>query len=202
MRGQGGVGDGGDVVAGALPSAAMRWERLFADLEAQWERESRRDLDAEVAERTRRERATVELFTRLAGHRGQPILAELVTGEKLEGQLDDIGTDWLLLRVPGGGELLVTSGSLIGLVGLGTRVDPGASARRFGLGYALRVLARDRAPVVLTDRSGRRRTGTIDVVGADALDLAEHPPGEPRRAGNVRGQRTVPFAAIVSIASR
>ena len=44
----------------------MRWERLFGDLEGQWEAEARRDLDQEVADRTRRERATVGLFERLA----------------------------------------------------------------------------------------------------------------------------------------
>jgi hypothetical protein len=42
-------------------------------------------------------------------------------------------------------------------------------------------------------------TGTIDRVGADYLDLAEHAPDEPRRAGSVRAKRTVPFAAILFV---
>ena len=44
----------------------MRWDDLFADLGAQWDAESRRELDAEVADRTRRERASVGLYERLA----------------------------------------------------------------------------------------------------------------------------------------
>ena len=38
----------------------MRWEGLFADLEGRLAAEERRDLDDEVAERTRRERALVD----------------------------------------------------------------------------------------------------------------------------------------------
>ncbi len=49
----------------------MRWEGLFDDLDAQWEAEERRGRDAEVADRTRRERAGVTLHARLAAHRGQ-----------------------------------------------------------------------------------------------------------------------------------
>lgn len=180
----------------------MRWERLFADLEGQWEADARRDLEAEVADRTRRERASVDLLTRLAGHRGQSIRLVLVTGGVVEGELSDLGADWILLEQSTRGEVLVPLAAVVGLTGLGLRAEDSTMARRFGLGYALRVLSRDRAAVVLTDLSGQQCTGTIDTVGADALDLAEHRLGEPRRAGNIKGRRTVPFAAIVSVAAR
>ena len=49
---------------------AMRWDELFADLGAQWEAEARRELDGEVADRTRRERALVGLHERLSAARG------------------------------------------------------------------------------------------------------------------------------------
>ncbi len=55
----------------------MSWEDLFADLEAQFEALQRRDRDAEIADRTRRERAAVDLISRLAGHRGRPLAAHL-----------------------------------------------------------------------------------------------------------------------------
>ena len=44
--------------------------------------------------------------------------------------------------------------------------------------------------------------GTIDPVGADHLDVAEHDEDVPRRAENVTGQTTVPCAALVAVESR
>ena len=43
----------------------MRWDQLFGDLEGQLAHEQRRDLDLEVADRTRRERALIGLHERL-----------------------------------------------------------------------------------------------------------------------------------------
>ena len=39
----------------------MRWDRLFDDLEAQLALDDVRELDAEVADRTRRERALLDV---------------------------------------------------------------------------------------------------------------------------------------------
>ena len=50
--------------------------------------------------------------------------------------------------------------------------------------------------------AGLQLFGTIDSVGADHLDLAEHPEGLPRRRENVRVVTTVPFPALVAVESR
>ena len=42
-------------------------------------------------------------------------------------------------------------------------------------------------------------SGTIDAVGADALDLSEHPADLARREENVVARRVVPFTAIVAV---
>ena len=78
-------------------------------------------------------------------------------------------------------------------------VTPTALARRFGLGAALRAVSRDRATVALTDVDARVIVGTIDVVGADHLEIAEHASDEVRRASNVVARHLVPFAAIESV---
>ena len=86
--------------------------------------------------------------------------------------------------------------------GLGARAAVGAglaTAKRFGLGYALRGLSRDRCVVSLADIGGSVATGTIDAVGADALDLSEHPADVARRAENIVARRVIPFAAIVVV---
>jgi hypothetical protein len=74
-----------------------------------------------------------------------------------------------------------------------------ATAKRFGLGYALRGLSRDRSVVSLADISGSVTTGTVDGVGADALDLSEHPADMARRPENIVGRRVIPFTAIVVV---
>ena len=180
----------------------MRWDELFDDLEAQLGAEERRERDSEVADRTRRERATVALAARFAASVGSPVAIRLVSGAQVRGELLDLGDGWLLVGLESGGEAVVPLQAVVGTSGLSARAAEAGTARRFTLGYALRGLSRDRAQVAVTDVSGHVVTGTIDVVGADFLDLSEHAVGESRRTVNVTGRLTVPFAAVVLVASR
>lgn len=174
----------------------MRWQDLFADLEAQLLAEQRRELHAEVADRTRRERAEVTVLDRAAKSVGSPVT--VVTGAgAVRGVLDDLGKDWLLVHEQGRHAALLPMSAVTALVGLTPRSDDDRGmGRRFGVGVALRAIARDRAPVAIHDIAGGLATGTIDKVGADHLDLAEHPADSVRRAAAVTGHRVVPFAAI------
>jgi hypothetical protein len=181
----------------------VRWEGLFADLEGQLAAEERRELDSEVAERTRRERALVDLTARLAAAHGTFVTLDLVGGRRVEGALRDLGDNWLLLETgPGEREVLVPGGSVAAVTGLPDAAEDPRSARRFGLGYALRALARDRATVALELVGGGVLVGTLDAVGADFVTLAEHDVAEPRRRANVRRVVTVPFRAVLVIESR
>ena len=182
----------------------LRWEALFADLEAQLAAQESLDVAAEIAERTRRERALVPFLSRLAGQLGGLTTVDLVSGERLSGELLDLGADWILLgsriHQPGTRHLVV-SAAITGVIEPNRRAQDARMARRFGLGSALRTLSRDRATVTIDDRSGKRLSGTIDAVGADALELAEHPIGELRRPAAVTGRRLIPFEALVVIRS-
>jgi hypothetical protein len=180
----------------------MRWDRLFDDLQAQLDADSQRELQLEVSDRTRRERAQVGLHERLIAHKGLGIDLRLRAGFAVSGTVADAGSDWLLVHDRGDSGSLVPFGSIVAINRLGVRAAVGpssATAKRFGLGYALRGLSRDRSVVSVADISGSVTTGTVDGVGADALDLSEHPADMARRSENIVARRVVPFTAIVVV---
>lgn len=183
----------------------MRWEALFADLEAQLEAAEATGLSAEVADRIRREVALLPFVDRLRAAVGRSLVVRAAGGAVLTGRLDVLGPDWLLLSEAGGRAALVPTSRVLSVTGLGAAtVDPGGEGQvgaRLDLRFALRGLARDRAAVTVTFADGTTVVGTLDRVGADYVDLAEHPPGEPRRAAGVRAVRTIPLAALAVVRS-
>lgn len=178
----------------------VRWEALFADLEAQVEAAERADLDAEVRDRTRREAALVRAVDRLAPARGRRLGVVVLGGGALHGRLLDVGPDWLLLEESSGREALVPLVAVQGITGLGAHTavpgSEGAVGRRLDLRWALRGLARSRAGVQVVLRDGTALAGTLDRVGSDHVELAEHGQGEARRGPAVRGVRLVPLTAL------
>lgn len=192
----------GVIDTGHDEGAPMRWDRLFDDLQAQLDADGQRELDLEVSDRTRRERAMVGLHERLIAHRGLGVELRLAAGHQVSGTVADAGLDWLLVQDRGGRGSLVPFGAIVAIAGLGVRAAAGpgvATGKRFGLGYALRGLSRNRSVVSLVDIGGSVTTGTIDAVGADALDLSEHPADVARREENIVARRVIPFAAIVVV---
>ncbi len=181
----------------------MRWKSLFDDLEGQVEAAERADLDAEVRDRTRREAALVRTSDRLRAAVGHPVAVDVLGSGPLRGQLLDAGEDWLLLQEPTGREVLVPSGGVLGITGLGraTRApgSEGEVERRLDLRWALRGLARSRAGVQLVLRDASVLSGTLDRVGSDHVELAEHAAGEARRAAAVQGVRLVPLCALALV---
>lgn len=174
----------------------MRWQDLFADLEAQLVAEQRREVQAEVADRTRRERAEVTVLDRAARSVGRTVTVVTAAGV-VRGLLEDLGKDWLLVQEHGRHAALLPMSGVTAIVGLAPRSDDDRGlGRRFGVGVALRAIARDRASVAIHDIAGGLATGTIDRVGADHLDLAEHPADAVRRTTALTGHRVIPFAAI------
>jgi hypothetical protein len=181
--------------------AGVRWESLFADLEAQFAAAEDAELAGEIADRTRREAATIRLADRLRGAIGSPVRVHLLGGIILTAVVARVGSDWLLLEEPTGPEHVIVLDALTGIYGLPLAAVPpnGAVAARLGLGYVLRAIARDRLPVTVHLVDSSTTTGTIDRVGKDYFELAEHPDAEVRRFSGVRTVRLIPFGGFAAL---
>lgn len=177
----------------------MRWDDLFADLEAQLAAADAANLAADADQRLRLEVGRATIVGRLRAVVGHD-LALGVGDQVIRGRIESVGPDWLLLGGPP--ETVLPLAAVGWLQGLGRASEvgsPGHVWSRLGLRSALRGLARDRAEVRLHHSAGPPVTGTIDRVGDDHLDLAVHAPGEPRRASAVTAVRTVPLAAVRAV---
>ena len=195
----------------------MRWDDLFDDLESQLEQElGAEDVDMLAEEeRLRLGRLTLRqrliAMTRPGGAAGEEELRlALRDGQLISVMVGSIGRDWVVgeLRGPRRGSCLVplgaiasvlpTAGQLAGsLDATGESATPVLISERLGLSFVLRDLCRRRAAVELSTVSAGRLHGTIDRVGRDHLDLAEHEPGTPRRASDVARIRMLPFVQLV-----
>ena len=179
----------------------MRWSRLFDDLDAQLDAAERAERAAESADLRRLEISRVALAERLGGAVGAQLTLSVEGADPLTGELSQVGSDWLLMGSSVGSETVVALRAVLSVTGLPARTALPADEidGRLGLGFVLRRLARDRLPVTVVTRTGAACTGTIDRVGADFLDLAEHPSDRPRRTADVQRVRTVAFAAVAVV---
>ena len=181
----------------------MRWQQLFADLQAQFEREQASAEQAESASRARAEVGGVVLTDRLRGAVGGRVSLTVRGPGQVGGDLIDVGPDWLLLSDNLGRDVLVAAAAVRAVAGLGRRTaateDVGPVRAHLDLRRALRALARDRAGVQVVLDDGAVLTGTVDRVGADYVELAEHPMDTPRRVDAVQGVRAVVIGAIAVV---
>lgn len=186
----------------------MRWERLFTDLDTQFEQLADAQLMAELPDRQRSAGAALTVVQRCAGAIGAELRVRLRSGRLHSGELRGVGSNWVLLCPAGGGEVLIALAAVTAIEGLraATGAPLGAVASRFDLRLALRGIARDRSPVVLgvsgaaegQSGAGTDLSGTIDRVGADFVELAQHAMWEPRRVDTVRSVLLVPLDALDS----
>jgi hypothetical protein len=185
----------------------MRWDGLFADLEAQAAALEHAERAAEVDTHTRGEVGRLQVRDRLRAAVDTPLRLRLLGGTQLSGVLRRVGPDWLLLDEGQGREAVVPGAALVTVRGLGRySAVPGSASvveSRLGLRAALRGIARDRSTVRIHLTSGNTQfdavDATIDRVGADFLEVAAHSAGAARRRAEVRETELVPFTAVVAV---
>jgi hypothetical protein len=190
----------------------VRWQNLFDDLESQLETELGAEEVDLLAEEERLRLGRLSLRDRIRALQeatpASPLGVTLRGGDRLSLTLEAIGRDWLAGELDAGilRSAIVPFSALVSLDPVGAqlasslRVDsspepPTALSARLGLAFVLRDLCRRRTAVEV-HVGGERVHGTVDRVGRDHLDLAEHAPGEPRRVAAVSRIRIVAFGGV------
>lgn len=191
----------------------MRWDNLFDELESQLEQHlgaEELDLRAEE-ERLRLGRLGLRDRLRAIATGDEPLALGLVDGSRITMDVETIGRDWLVGHMAGSSSraaacvvplasvsvVLPTASQLaLSLAASSDAEGPGSAGAGLGLTSVLRDLCRRRCAVAITTRSGTLH-GTIDRVGRDHLDLAQHDAGSVRRADAVTGICMLPLEEVV-----
>lgn len=199
----------------------MRWDNLFDDLESQLEAEIESAEQVVHVDEERHRQAHLTLHERLRNvseNCPEDVGLTLATGRDVTVAILRLGRDWCAVDVisPAAleGHALVPIAAVIALnpttlqvvaslgdavAGHTTPVAAGASAPRLvdtvGLGFVLRDLARRRRAVEIHSLHGVF-VGTLDRVGVDHCDLAEHLESASRRQSNVLRYRVLSLASI------
>lgn len=188
----------------------MRWELLFDDLESQLERGLAEEHDEVARDDERLRLARLGLADRVRAVTGRTVAVVLRSGSRHAFTVEQVGRDWACGDVEGGRDVLVVPFWGVAAIELPPALArdslaPAAArerlAERLGVPFVLRDLARRRRYVELAV-GPTTRGGTIDRVGRDHLDLAEHEPGAPRRDRLVRRSCLVPLAALECVRVR
>jgi hypothetical protein len=180
-------------------SPAMR--RVFDELEAEFEAGLRQEAEQETVAALRAGIGETVLWEQLARRAGARAVVHAGT-RRFRGVLVASYPEFLVLH-DDGTEHLVRYGPAITVAlpaeAATLRPTPARAARRYKLSLALRELARRREPVRVELVDGGRVDGTIEAVGSDYLELAEHDPGEARRRAAVTARRFLRLAAVAAV---
>ena len=194
----------------------MRWDQLFADMEARFDELQDAQAAAEQADRDRVAVGAVMMTQRLSGSIDQHVRIRVAGATAVTGTLRSVGPDWLMVEEGYQRESIVALAAVVAVEGVRAPTGPAPEglALRLNLRHALRAVARDRSPVAValagaaTGSNGesgafsdgaREIVGTIDRVGADFIEVAVHAAWEPRRAGSVTSVALLPIGAILLV---
>jgi hypothetical protein len=180
----------------------MRWDVLFADLEAQMGSELAAEERALRAEELRVDRGRRDLASRVAdlGEAGDVAL-RLRDGTVVSVRPEAAGENWIGATADHSRTRVIVPTSAIVSASARERVSvDGRVVERTTLGIRvlLRDLARRRRAVTITTPVVSLH-GTIDAVAGDHLELAVHAVGSARRPREVTAVELIPLTAIMSV---
>lgn len=181
----------------------MRWDALFADMEAQLASARGAVQESEVSERLRTDFARLELAGRLHSQAGRLLKVDMGLPGAFEGVLSHVGRGWIVLE-SNGRSSIVALDHVRFISGMDRFSTVDAPAARLGLASALRGLSRDRASVRVYPAGALPASvleGSVDRVGKDFFELSLIPSGETRRQENVRGIYALPLHAVAAVCS-
>jgi hypothetical protein len=176
--------------------------RVFDELEAEFDAGLRREAEQESLVAVRTELGATMLWEQLARRIGSE--AAVVAGARaFRGTIEASYPEFFVLRAPAGAEHLIRFAPAVSVALPAEppvlRPAPAAATRRYQFALALRELGRRREPVRVELVDATRCDGTIEAVGSDYLEVAEHDLAEARRRAAVRARRFVGFAAVVAV---
>ena len=202
-------------VGGPRYRFAMRWDHLFDDLAGQLEHELQSE-EADLQQEEERLRlGRLAIRDRMVALRAAPggalasIRCRLRSGEIERVRIVTVGRDWLAGDCEAGApqqQVIVPFTAIEGLLltpeqaqrSLEPVAERSELAARLGVAFLLRDLCRRRAVVTVRTLTADI-TGTIDRVGRDHVDLAEHDRDVPRRVTEVEQVRIIPIDQVLLV---
>jgi hypothetical protein len=186
----------------------VRWDELFTDLEVHADGLAQRERDAEIAERTRIELASLTLLDRLHAGVGQEVSIDVLGAGRLTGRLRRVGPVWLLLDVDSRQGWAVGLDAVTGVQGLTAAAEPAPDGRSQARGAtwasAFRSMSRDREVVLVRRLDGAAVRGLPARVGRDFVEIWERDDDSSADRGPRTASRLtiVPYSAVAAVAVR
>lgn len=165
----------------------MRWDELFAELEAEFSASAHQESEAEITDMMHAEIATLSFVDRIRHRFGEELNLRLRNGEVRRGRVNDVTNAWVMLH-EGHRRYLIPYAAIAAAWPLGGAASPASGvAAKITLGNALRALARGGVDVgVVTDGAALR--GRLGKVGSDFVDVHAE-----------RAVLTVAWSALLSV---
>ena len=179
-----------------------RFGRLFEELEGEFAAELRLEDEQGATQALRAQLGATVLWEHLARRVGWQVVIR-VPGRVLHGTLVASYVDFCAVQAEGAPPIWSASArvcpSACRPARTGAAAGPSPSRTAVPMGLALRELARRREPVMAVLVDGSEVGGTIEVVGQDYVEVAEHDPGEARRETAVRARRVLPMETLTLV---